>query len=468
MTTEPEIQQKSTPAGREPTAREFLAVIFRRRGLVLGIFGATMLTVLLIGFATPRVYVSSGRVLVRRGEQESSLTPFRQILNDWEADLASEIEVAKSDAVLERAQALLNNESGGRRTISIDGHDVDAQVIGKSTVVAIAYEDRDPKVAQQVCDALLRAYIDYRENTLSLTYPKGFFEGEISKVRGDLDHWMEQRRAFADSNHITNVDDQVRSMLNVVADLERRRSDLSADLAQAQATLDMMKKLSARPDVDLPSLYSPSGAVDAIVGIKGKVVDQEGRVALLRERYRDDSPEVTSALETLKTLRDMLQQEVNNRVEVSQARISSIESGIADLTREINRRHDQLAAMPDLQVQIATMDREINVLKARYEELSKSGDQARVTQNTTPRVNVVLLTPAGAAELKTARDYVRLALAPAFSLVIGIGLAFFVDGLDLTVRTSGQAEEAIDLPVLATLNDRRRERPAPARRTGGA
>jgi uncharacterized protein involved in exopolysaccharide biosynthesis len=464
---EPEPQDKFQPAGREPTAREFLAVIFRRKNLVLGLFGATTLTVLVIGLATPQIYVSDGRILVRRGEQESSLTPFRQIVNDWEADLASEIEVAKSDAVLLRARALLSAEAGGHRPLDIDPGQVDAQVIGKSTVVAIAYQDRDPKVAQTVCDALLRAYIDYRQNTLSLTYPKGFFEAEIGKVRNELDGWMEQRRAFVDQYHLADAPEQIRSMLNVLGDLERRRSDLTSELAQAQATLDIMKRLKERPDIDLPSLNAPGGP-DAIADVKRKVLDQEGRVALARERYRDDAPEVANALETLKTLRDLLQREVDNRVDVSQARISALNSGVADLNHEINQRQAQLSAMPDLQVKLATMDREIEVLKARYEELSKSGDQARVTENTTPRLNVVLLTPASPAVSKTARDYVRLALAPAFSLVIGIGLAFFVDGLDLTVRTSGQAEEAIELPVLATLNDRRRERPAGARRPGGA
>jgi len=465
---ESETREKFTPAGREATAREFLAVLFRRKNLVLGLFGVTTLTVLVIALTTPQVYVSEGRVLVRRGEQESSLFPNRQVLNDWEADLASEIEVAKSDAVLLRARALLKAEAGAHRAIDIDPRQVDAAVIGKSTVVAIDYADLDPRVARTVCDALIRAYIDYRENTLSLTYPKGFFEGEIAKVRKDLDDWMEHRRAFADENHLANPDDQIRTMLNVEGDMERRRSDLSADLAQSRSTLDMMKRMSDRPDVDLPSLYGPGNGVDAIIQIKGKVLDQEGRLAQLRERYRDDSPEVQSALETLKTLRGLMQQEVANRVEVSQARINSLESGIRDLDSDIALRKAQLAAMPDLQVKLATMDREISVLKTRYEELSKSGDVARVTENTTPKLNVVLLSPAGPAESKTARDYVRLALAPAFSLVVGVGLAFFVDGLDLTVRTSGQAEEAVELPVLATLNERRREGTVRVRRAGGA
>jgi capsular polysaccharide biosynthesis protein len=63
-------------------------------------------------------------------------------------------------------------------------------------------------------------------------------------------------------------------------------------------------------------------------------------------------------------------------------------------------------------------------------------------------------------------DYVRLGLAPAFSLVVGVGLAFFIDGLDLTVHTSGQAEEEVRVPVLAAITERRRDKWRPRPRDG--
>jgi succinoglycan biosynthesis transport protein ExoP len=460
----PNLNQPSSlpqaPVSQHATAREFLAVVFRRKFLILGLLATTTLTVLVIAMITPTVYVSVGRVLVKRGEQQSVLTPYRQVVNDWEADLASEIEVAKSYPVLQRAREILAHETGAP-LVHLNGRQVDAQVLGKSTVVALAYEDRDPEVAQRVCDALLRAYIDYRQNTLTLNYSRSFFEVEIGKVRKDLDVWMERRRAYADSNHLADVTEQTRNMLDVVGALEKQRGDLASELAQVSATIDAMHMLQERPDVDLPLLGS-NGSGDAILEIKRRVLDQEARLATIRERYRDGSPEATNAAETLKTLREMLQREVNNRVEMSESRIHGLKAALAVTDRDIAQRQAQISAMPDKQIQLAVMDREIAVLKTRYENLSKDGDQARVTQNTSPTLSVVLLSPAGPASSKTSRDYVRLALAPVFSVVIGIGLAFFIDGLDVTLRTSGQAEEAIELPVLATLNDRRRPRRAEA------
>ena len=447
--------QNITPIARQTTAREFLAVVFRRKWLILGLFAASTITVLVIAFSTPQVYVSTGRIMVKRGEQTSMLNPYRQVVNDWEADLASEVEVAKSYPVIQRAREILRKESKGP-VVELNAHQVDAEVMGKSTVVGIAYEDRDPNVAQQVCDAVMRAYIDYRQNTLTLGYPKGFFETEIGKVRRDLDMWTERRRQFVNEHHLADVQEQTRNLLNIQGDLQKRQSDLSADLAQTRTTVDMMEALRERPDVDLPMLGGTT--VDALLEIRRKVLDQEARVALIRERYRDDSPEVTNALETLKTLRALLQREVDNRVEVSRSRIRALESALAVVNRGMVEGQRQISAMPNMEVTLAEMDREIGVLKQRYEALSKDSDQARVTQNTSPTVSVILLSPAGPGVSKTSRDYIRLALAPAFSLVIGIGLAFFIDGLDLTVRTSDQAEEAVELPVLATLNERRRSR----------
>jgi len=41
-------------------------------------------------------------------------------------------------------------------------------------------------------------------------------------------------------------------------------------------------------------------------------------------------------------------------------------------------------------------------------------------------------------------------------LLIGLGLAFFVDSMDSSVKTPREAETVLDLPVLATLRDQRK------------
>ena len=45
----------------------------------------------------------------------------------------------------------------------------------------------------------------------------------------------------------------------------------------------------------------------------------------------------------------------------------------------------------------------------------------------------------------------RLALGPILSIVIGLGLAFFLESMDHSVKSRAEAEEYLDTPVLATI-----------------
>jgi uncharacterized protein involved in exopolysaccharide biosynthesis len=172
---------------------------------------------------------------------------------------------------------------------------------------------------------------------------------------------------------------------------------------------------------------------------------------------------VVNAQVTLDTLRGMLRREAQARYVISRARMQVAREKLDALDRDIAALDAKLVQMPDLEARVGAMDNQIATWKQRHSELAKSSDQARVNENTVPLISVFMLNPASPARAENTQDYVRLGLAPAFSLVVGIGLAFFVDGLDLTIRTSPQAEEEVRLPVLAAIRERKRSgwRPRP-------
>lgn len=443
-----------TTAPQRATAREFLAVLFRRRWIIIGLFAVTFGTVLAVVATTPLVYISSGAVLVRRGEQTSAMEPLRQVPNDWEIELGSEVQTAKSWPVLQLAQKFLDGEAGAPRVRVVEDR-VDAEVTGKTNVLAIAYVDRDPRVAERVCDALLRAYIQFRQGS-QLTYPKPFFDAEIRQADRQLETWMERRRTFANRTGIVDIAHQRSDLLFLRTQLLARRADAASALATAQSQLRAMAALERDPDVDMPTLVQVVGNEQSIYKIKDAITDQQARIAQLRGSYRDDAPGIADAQVTLDTLRAMLRREVAARMVVARSRVEVLRASVAAEDREIAAVDQRLTAMPDHERQVSEMDNQINVWRQRYLDLTKSSDQARINENTTPLISVFLLNPASPARPQNSRDYVRLGLAPAFSLVIGIGLAFFVDGLDLTVHTAGQAEEETRLPVLAAIPERRR------------
>src|SRR5262245_62942923 len=119
----------SAPAPvRQATAREFLAVLFRRKWIILGLFLITTATVVAVAMTTPALYISSGRILVKRGERQSMLRPDRQIFSDWEQELGSEMQIIKSVPVVKRARELLAADAKKtRQTIALDPAHIDVE-----------------------------------------------------------------------------------------------------------------------------------------------------------------------------------------------------------------------------------------------------------------------------------------------------------------------------------------------------
>lgn len=448
----------TTGVARQTTAREFVSVLFRRKWLVLGLFLVTTATVLAMSLMTETVYESEGRVLIKRGEKASVFDANRQIFNQWEEELASEMEIIVSQPVLARARERL--AAGPFPATRLNAKQVGREVMGKSNAVSISYTDRDPDVAQHCAQAVIDAYIEYREHHMMLGDPKQFFSSEIVSADEELRLLTAERRHFAEASGVSDIPQQKMTQLQLLEALKRSRSDAAADLAETESEQRMMRKLQSRPDIDNPTVAAGDVGQNPIIEIKRRIVEQQGRLATLREQYREDAVEMANAESTLATFQGMLRREVETRLEVSQTRVNALTERLRSIDQDIAAVQSDLETMPAKEARITDLDFRIGALRLRYQDLLQKSGAARITEYTSLPLNIILLRPAGEATPKSSRDYVRIALAPAFSIVVGIAVAFFVDGLDITVRTAGHAEEVSDLPVLATVNEHRRRRRA--------
>jgi len=451
-----DLQHDGTPVARQTTMREFVAVVFRRKWIIIGLFVTVTATVLTIALTSPTVYVSSGRVLVKRGEQTSVLTSDRRIFDAWEQDLANEVELAKSQPVLAGVRKILEERAGeGTPPPPLNPGSIEVEVRGKSNVLAIGYVDGDPAVARQVCDALITAYLRYRQIEFGLPFPEKFFESEFAAVDADLQHYFRLRSRFTTDEHVVDMGEQVRNGMNRLTGLQQRRSELNDQVVEARAQVKLMREVGMESVVDLPDVGLAYSS-DALLDLKRRIVEQRARLAQLRENYRDDAPVVVSTRGTLESLEGLLKNEVDQRIRLEESRIGVLEARLDMINAEIADLQGQLERMPGKELTLSEIDRQIEVLKTRYADLVAKSDLARINRHTSSELNVVLLSGAGPAVATNVRDVVRLALAPAFSLVVGVGLAFFIDGMDITVHHAGQAEEASEIPVLATLRERRK------------
>ncbi|MEP7029022.1 MAG: hypothetical protein ABI960_10540, partial [Candidatus Eisenbacteria bacterium] len=310
--------ETSAPRAGQGSARDFLAVLFRRRWIIASVFTITTLTVLAINLTQPLFYESTGKVIVKRGVRDNLLQGGMRTLT-WEEELASEVETVKSGVIVQRAQALLNQErtAAGRSAIRIDPIRVDSKVLGESNVLAMSYESRDPRVAQEVTDALIHAYMDYRKTAYTLQFPKEFFDSELAKVTRELEDWTQRREQYQRATQTNDLGVQGVQDADFVRMQKLELAKIDQDLAEKRAALNSMKTLlaGATGAEDLPfSAEGPRGADVAIVELKKRLSDARVRLKSMQSIYVPSSSELTQQNAEVEDLQRLLSNEVSNRL----------------------------------------------------------------------------------------------------------------------------------------------------------
>ena len=110
--------------------------------------------------------------------------------------------------------------------------------------------------------------------------------------------------------------------------------------------------------------------------------------------------------------------------------------------------------MNSTEVKMVNLQRELSLLDVKYRKYSDNLEQVRIDQALeTNKISNISVVQAATASLKPVRPRKALNLALGLFLGIfgGIGLAFFSEYLDHSLRTPQDVEEKLDLQVLASI-----------------
>jgi uncharacterized protein involved in exopolysaccharide biosynthesis len=173
----------------------------------------------------------------------------------------------------------------------------------------------------------------------------------------------------------------------------------------------------------------------------------------LSQMYTEKHPELLAIEQQIKDLREDLKRQVENAYKVEKVMLSEMQARRAAVAEELAAARQALDKVPDHERQLTEMDQMIRSLEEKHKLLVGRQSEAEIARASSPEWEVSILSSAGAPYKKKTRDFVRLALGPILSVIIGLGLAFFLESMDHSVKSQAEAEEYLNAPVLATISD---------------
>jgi capsular exopolysaccharide synthesis family protein len=316
--------------------------------------------------------------------------------------------------------------------------------------VDVNFQAKDPVLAAKIVNTLANAYIDQNletklravQDAVKWLHSRIQEEGnKVEKAEQALLRYKEKHSIVTDfSSDVENITAQKLAQLNTqVVEVESERVEAETRYKQAMA-------LSGTPDMldSIPEVLNN----ELILQIKSMEVELYKRMSELSKRYGQKHPQMVAIESELKTLNKRKTQEVNrvinslrNEYRVVLAKENFLKAALA------KQKKDSLE-LNQKAIEYGVLRREAESARYMYELLIKRFKETSLTEDMkTGNIRIIDRSEVPKDPVKPKKK-LNVFLAIILGLFTGIGLAFFFEYLDNTIKIPEDVKQHLKIPYL--------------------
>jgi len=342
-----------------------------------------------------------------------------------------------------------------------------------SSIISISYKAEDPKLAQNVIAILINSYLEKHIAIHQTPGSHQFFLQQVTDLRSKLALSENELRNLRDESGISSLEEQRQVIFSRIAELEGRTGAAEAELAACKAKVQVLQQmLSNIPEVLVTQEIS--GFSDHAVDLmRAKLYELQLKEHDLLSKFAEGSQQVQMIRQEVAEAQMLLDKEIakTGRVEVSKgvniaytqtqsalfterAALSSYQAKVENLREQLATAKEGLKALNDADLKITSLRREISLQQANYQRYSENMEQGRIDRalESEKISNISVVQQATLPTLPVAqRRSLKLALGLLVGIFGAIGLVFFFEYIDHSIRTPEEIEEKLLLPTLASI-----------------
>ncbi|MFH1351241.1 MAG: polysaccharide biosynthesis tyrosine autokinase [Pseudomonadota bacterium] len=327
---------------------------------------------------------------------------------------------------------------------------VNISPIRNSRLVDVNFQAKDPVLVAKIVNTLARTYIDQNlETKLSAVQDAvRWLHSRVEEERKRVEKAEQALLRYKEAHSIiTGFSDELEKVTaQKLAELNKQVVDAESRRVEAETRYQQAMALTGTPDM----LDSISEVLNnqLIREIKGMEVELYKRMSELSKKYGQNHPQMIAIESELKTLQKRKAQEVNrvisslkNEYRVALARENSVKAALA-------KQKVEALELNQKAIEYGVLRREAEGAKQMYELLIKRFKEASVTEDMrTGNIRIVDRAEVPKKPVKP-RKQLNILLAIIVGLVTGIGLAFFFEYLDNTIKVPEDVKQYLKIPYL--------------------
>lgn len=319
-------------------------------------------------------------------------------------------------------------------------------------IVSVRYQSNDPQLARDVPNAMTMHFIARRQGAQQTEARSTvtFLHEQIDRLSTQLAKAEDEFRTFREGHQVVDLQEEGRSQVSHVADVQAQRGALDAERSALSKLLDDVRATAGRQRVGEPSAYRNLVAFPTLLRnqlaaqtLASIAVQDERRADLLTRRTPED-PEV----QLLNTRINQMEQQLRTTTE---AYLQGLTNQVASLDATLAQSAQQLGRFPAKEVQFARLQRQTKVLGDLYTLLQtrlKEAEIAAAAQDGAVRLVDGASLPRRPIKPK---PMLNIVLAAMTGLLLGVSAASLREYSDRSVRSRRDVQLATGAPVLGLI-----------------
>ncbi len=483
--------------------RDYLQILNKRRLTVVTVFLIVAVLALILGLGKEPLYTSSSTVLVEKNRPNNNLGSSGY--SSWDPEfLPTQIEIIKSKSVTRRVVDTLQLDTRYRsyffpeseeeesfvstikKSVSSfvaalfqpdkdengDGSDDEKELRDEADVIAsmlqdgievkpvretrvlnILYTDKDPRMAQRIAEALVQAYIEVSLE-IKLSSTQHSLKWMTSKAAAERKKLEESERALQKykrdqnlvtvENKLTIYPEKLAQASRKLSESENRQKELKALYNQIIKVQDNSQALET-----IPALAQNP----AIVSLRSQILKAQQLIKELSKKYGSKHPKMIKAVDDRNILIQEKNIEIKRVIESTRNEYELAKSRQESLKEQLASSKNELLDVNERFVQYTIMNREVEANRVLYDALTASLKKASLTEES-QSVNIWVMRSASLPKGPSNRNPKRiLLLGMILGLAGGVGLAFFIEYLDNTIKSTDDLEQRYGMTVLGSVQE---------------
>ena len=465
---------------QEIKLRDYYRIIIRYIKLIAIIFVVVMAVTVYYTARAPRIYESSGKILLELNKQTDL---FFSTGGFGRNDLNNQMEVIQSPSVMESAIEKLkrNPEAESFPILSSDNpssilKSIDVSAEREVDIIDVSFKSISPNEAQAAVNAVMDSYQDesLKYTRAEVTSVREFLEKQLDVTSKKLAISEEDLRAYKIAHEVFALTEETKEMITNMVEFEAQLSSAQTELQIVEKKLTYLKdeliKIDDALGEEMASISSPVSEQ-----LRQKLIENESKLAifLTKKGYTENHPQLLALRDEIDNIKRQMKSEIDKILKVNKYSFNPLDrrqelftdiittevefqtatAKVSGLEKVVEEYSVRMSGLPDAELELARLERSKAINEQIYSMLITRYEEAKISEEG-KLSNIRIINRATSPEAPVSpKVKMNILIGIILGLGLGIGAAFLLESLNTKITNLSDVERYVKLPILGTIPD---------------